>query len=56
MRLHPTVWYMARTASRDDTFPLAFPITTKSGEQSIFLQPSSIGESDIALGGPTAEH
>jgi hypothetical protein len=33
MRLHPIIWNMARAASRDDILPLAFPITTKSGEQ-----------------------
>ena len=33
MRLDPIAWLNARTASRDDILPLAFPITTKSGEQ-----------------------
>ncbi|KAI9449717.1 cytochrome P450 [Lactarius psammicola] len=33
MRLDPVSWITARTASRDDILPLAFPITTKSGEQ-----------------------
>ncbi len=33
MRLHPILWIIPRTASRDDILPLAFPITTKSGEQ-----------------------
>ncbi|KAA1474646.1 cytochrome P450 [Dentipellis sp. KUC8613] len=32
MRLHPIVWYMARTAENDDVIPLAFPVTSKSGE------------------------
>ncbi|KAH9018119.1 cytochrome P450 [Lactarius pseudohatsudake] len=33
MRLDPIIWYTARIASRDDILPLAFPITTKSGQQ-----------------------
>ncbi|KAI0306242.1 cytochrome P450 [Multifurca ochricompacta] len=33
MRLHPIFWMLARVATRDDVIPLAFPITTKSGEQ-----------------------
>ncbi|KAH9025552.1 cytochrome P450 [Lactarius hengduanensis] len=33
MRLDPIVWNTARIASRDDILPLAFPITTKSGQQ-----------------------
>ncbi|KAH8995443.1 cytochrome P450 [Lactarius akahatsu] len=33
MRLDPIVWITARIASRDDILPLAFPITTKSGQQ-----------------------
>ncbi|KAH9955260.1 cytochrome P450 [Russula dissimulans] len=33
MRLHPIVWFLRRVADRDDVIPLAFPITTKSGEQ-----------------------
>ena len=33
MRLHPIVWILRRVAGRDDMIPLAFPITTKSGEQ-----------------------
>ncbi|KAI0297456.1 cytochrome P450 [Multifurca ochricompacta] len=33
MRLHPIVWMLGRVASRDDAIPLAFPITTKSGQQ-----------------------
>lgn len=33
MRLHPIVWALTRTAGRDDVIPLAYPITTKSGEQ-----------------------
>ncbi|KAI9446037.1 cytochrome P450 [Lactarius indigo] len=33
MRLDPIIWYAARVASRDDVLPLAFPITTKSGER-----------------------
>ncbi|KAF8274825.1 cytochrome P450 [Lactarius quietus] len=33
MRLHPIVWQLSRSAARDDVIPLAFPITTKSGEQ-----------------------
>ncbi|KAH9011066.1 cytochrome P450 [Lactarius hengduanensis] len=33
MRLDPIVWYTSRVASRDDILPLAFPITTKSGQQ-----------------------
>ncbi|KAI9430949.1 cytochrome P450 [Lactarius psammicola] len=33
MRLDPIVWLLARVASRDDILPLAFPITTKSGEK-----------------------
>jgi hypothetical protein len=32
MRLHPIVWELSRVAARDDAIPLAFPITTKSGE------------------------
>lgn len=32
MRLHPIVWDLIRTASRDDLIPLAYPVTTKSGE------------------------
>jgi len=33
MRLHPIVWWLRRVADREDVIPLAFPITTKSGEQ-----------------------
>ena len=33
MRLHPIVWVLGRVATRDDMIPLAFPITTTSGEQ-----------------------
>ncbi|KAI0293886.1 cytochrome P450 [Multifurca ochricompacta] len=33
MRLHPIIWMLRRVAGRDDVIPLAFPITTKSGEQ-----------------------
>ena len=33
MRLHTIVWMLSRSAARDDVIPLAFPITTKSGEQ-----------------------
>ena len=33
MRLHPIIWSLGRVASRDDVIPLAFPITTTSGEQ-----------------------
>jgi len=33
MRLDPVVWMTSRIASRDDVLPLAFPITTKSGEK-----------------------
>lgn len=33
MRLHPIVWNLQRVAGRDDMIPLAFPITTTSGEQ-----------------------
>ena len=33
MRLNPIVYWLPREASRDDVIPLAFPITTKSGEQ-----------------------
>ncbi|KAI0249650.1 cytochrome P450 [Lactifluus subvellereus] len=33
MRLNPIVWMLGRVASRDDVIPLAFPITTTSGEQ-----------------------
>jgi cytochrome P450 len=33
MRLHPIIWHISRTASRDDILPLAFPITSKSGEK-----------------------
>ena len=32
MRLDPVVWQFVTTANRDDILPLAFPITTKSGE------------------------
>ena len=33
MRLDPIIWRSFRMANRDDVLPLAFPITTKSGEQ-----------------------
>jgi hypothetical protein len=33
LRLHPIIWELGRVASRDDVIPLAFPITTESGEQ-----------------------
>ncbi|KAH9980906.1 cytochrome P450 [Lactifluus volemus] len=33
MRLHPILSFLRREAERDDVIPLAFPITTKSGEQ-----------------------
>ncbi|KAH9986673.1 cytochrome P450 [Russula compacta] len=33
MRLHPIIWMLGRVATRDEVIPLAFPITTKSGEQ-----------------------
>ncbi|KAA1474653.1 cytochrome P450 [Dentipellis sp. KUC8613] len=32
MRVHPIVWYLARIAENDDVIPLAFPVTTKTGE------------------------
>ncbi|TFY55001.1 hypothetical protein EVG20_g9479 [Dentipellis fragilis] len=32
MRLHPIVWYLGRIAENDDVIPLAFPVTTKTGE------------------------
>ncbi|KAA1474654.1 cytochrome P450 [Dentipellis sp. KUC8613] len=32
MRLHPIVWWLARTAANDDVIPLAFPVSTKTGE------------------------
>ena len=31
MRLHPIIWMLSRVAGQDDTIPLAFPVTTKSG-------------------------
>jgi hypothetical protein len=31
MRLHPIIWLLSRVAGQDDTIPLAFPVTTKSG-------------------------
>ena len=33
MRLDPIAWMTSRRANRDDIVPLAFPITTKSGER-----------------------
>ncbi|KAH8998345.1 cytochrome P450 [Lactarius hatsudake] len=33
MRLHPIIWILRRIAERDDVIPLAFPITTRSGEK-----------------------
>ncbi|KAI9452156.1 cytochrome P450 [Russula earlei] len=33
MRLHPIVWQLSRIAARDDVIPLAYPVTTKSGEE-----------------------
>jgi hypothetical protein len=33
MRLDPIVWIIARIATRDDVLPLAFAVTTESGEQ-----------------------
>ena len=33
MRLDSISWLNSRIATRDDILPLAFPITTKSGEQ-----------------------
>ncbi|KAH9989045.1 cytochrome P450 [Russula compacta] len=33
LRLHPIFWTLERVANEDDVIPLAFPITTKSGEQ-----------------------
>ncbi|TFY76007.1 hypothetical protein EWM64_g8005 [Hericium alpestre] len=33
MRLHPIVFRLLREAAQDDVLPLAFPITTKTGEQ-----------------------
>lgn len=32
MRLHPIIWMLWRVAGQDDTIPLAFPVTTKSGQ------------------------
>ncbi|KAI9440898.1 cytochrome P450 [Lactarius indigo] len=32
MRLHPIIWMLSRVAGQDDTIPLAFPVTTKSGQ------------------------
>ena len=47
--LDPIVWYIISSANRDDILPLAFPITTKSGEQ-ITLIPIKKGTSiDISL-------
>ncbi|KAF8267874.1 cytochrome P450 [Lactarius quietus] len=37
MRLHPILWNIVRIAGRDDIVPLAFPITTKSGERIISI-------------------
>lgn len=49
MRLHPIVYWLVREAGRDDVIPLAFPITTKSGEQ-ITLIPVMKGTTiDIAI-------
>lgn len=44
MRLHPIVWTLVRAAGRDDVIPLAYPITSKSGEQ-ISAIPVSKGQS-----------
>ncbi|KAI0259409.1 cytochrome P450 [Gloeopeniophorella convolvens] len=33
MRLHPIIWTLPRVAGKDELIPLAFPVTTKSGEQ-----------------------
>ncbi|EIM91061.1 cytochrome P450 [Stereum hirsutum FP-91666 SS1] len=33
LRLHPIVWGTGRYAERDDVIPLAYPITTKTGER-----------------------
>ncbi|KAH9074981.1 cytochrome P450 [Lactarius deliciosus] len=32
MRLHPIIWMLSRVAGQDDAIPLAFPVTTKSGQ------------------------
>ncbi|KAF8260788.1 cytochrome P450 [Lactarius quietus] len=37
MRLDPITWINSKIASRDDVLPLAFPITTVSGEQISFI-------------------
>jgi len=33
LRLHPIFWTLERKANKDDVIPLAFPITTETGEQ-----------------------
>ncbi|KAI9452155.1 cytochrome P450 [Russula earlei] len=33
MRLNPIVWILRREAGRDEVIPLAFPVTTKSGDK-----------------------
>lgn len=46
LRVHPNISNLLRTAGQDDVIPLAFPITTKSGEQ-ISSIPISKGQSII---------
>ena len=31
--MHPIAWELHRVAGRDDTIPLAFPVTTRAGEK-----------------------
>ncbi|KAH9025546.1 cytochrome P450, partial [Lactarius hengduanensis] len=50
MRLDPVIWYTSRVASRDDILPLAFPITTKSGQQ-ITSIPIKKGDADRYFSG-----
>ncbi|KAI0263454.1 cytochrome P450 [Gloeopeniophorella convolvens] len=49
LRLHPLFWMLAREAERDDVIPLAFPVTTKSGEQISAIPVQKGTHVDIAI-------
>ncbi|KAI0306228.1 cytochrome P450 [Multifurca ochricompacta] len=50
MRLHPIVYFLPREAGRDEVIPLAFPITTESGEQISSIPVRKGTPIDIAIG------
>ncbi|KAI0308933.1 cytochrome P450, partial [Amylostereum chailletii] len=51
MRLHPIVWQLGRVAAQDDVIPLAFPVTTKSGEEISSIPVKKGQQIDISICG-----